>query len=617
MLRENVRQMNIELLSPAKNLQQGVAAINHGADAVYIGAPAFGARQAASNSVEDIEQLVRYAHTYGARVYVTLNTILYDSELEEAVKLTRQLYNVGIDALIIQDMGLLECDLPPIALHASTQTHNYTPEKVRFLEQVGFQRVILARETSLEGMRQIRQATSVELEAFVHGALCVSFSGQCYLSQYLADRSGNRGCCTQPCRSKYDLYNAEGKLLRSNEHLLSLRDFNASQQVESMIDAGICSFKIEGRLKDEAYVCNLTAYYRRLLDGILEQRPEHRSLSSGKTTFFFNPDPERTFSRRYTDYFLNERQPMASFYTQKSIGKKVAKVLKVERYAIVADIYEPLSAGDGMCTYNSKTGEMSGFLVNRVEGNAIIPSAMPEVKPGVELWRNHDVQFEKIFKGRSAERKVDVELFFSSSDDGYKLRAVDVDGCEASVEVRCDKTSANNPEKVLETIQIQLSKLGGTPFNAVRVDLESFKPSFIPVSVINQMRRDVVVQLVEARIKQFRTTPSERTDSKEIVYDCGHTDFRLNIVNSKAEQFYRRHGVTNIEYGVERTHDYDHKPLMTTKYCLRYELSQCLKKKCNQQVAPDYKSDLFLLNNGRKLQLRFNCERCEMEIYKV
>lgn len=609
--------MNIELLSPAKNLQQGVAAINHGADAVYIGAPAFGARQAASNSVEDIEQLVRHAHTYGARVYVTLNTILYDSELEEAVKLTRQLYNVGIDALIIQDMGLLECDLPPIALHASTQTHNYTPEKVRFLEQVGFQRVILARETSLEGMRQIRQATSVELEAFVHGALCVSFSGQCYLSQYLADRSGNRGCCTQPCRSKYDLYNAEGKLLCSNEHLLSLRDFNASQQVESMIDAGICSFKIEGRLKDEAYVCNLTAYYRRLLDGILEQRPEHRSLSSSKTTFFFNPDPERTFSRRYTDYFLNERQPMASFYTQKSIGKKVAKVLKVERSAIVADIYEPLSAGDGMCTYNPKTGEMSGFLVNRVEGNAIIPSAMPEVKPGLELWRNHDVQFEKIFKGRSAERKVDVELFFSSSDDGYKLRAVDVDGCEASVEVRCDRTSANNPEKVLETIQIQLSKLGGTPFNAVRVDLESFKPSFIHVSVINQMRRDVVVQLVEARIKKFCPTPSERIDSKEIVYDCGNTDFRLNIVNSKAEQFYRRHGVTNIEYGVERTHDYDHKPLMTTKYCLRYELGQCLKKKCNQQVAADYKSDLFLLNNGRKLQLRFNCERCEMEIYKV
>lgn len=609
--------MQIELLSPAKNLTQGVAAINHGADAVYIGAPAFGARQAASNSVADIEQLVRHAHTYGARVYVTLNTILYDSELEEAVKLIRQLYNVGIDALIIQDMGLLECDLPPIALHASTQTHNYTPEKVRFLEQVGFRRVILARETSLESMRQIRQQTSVELEAFIHGALCVSFSGQCYLSQYLADRSGNRGCCTQPCRSKYDLYNADGKLLRSNEHLLSLRDFNASQYLESMIDAGICSFKIEGRLKDEAYVCNLTAYYRRLLDGILEQRPDHQPLSSGTTTLFFNPDPERTFSRRYTDYFLKKRQPMASFYTQKSIGKKVAKVLKVERSAIVADKYEPLTAGDGLCAYDSETGEMTGFFVNRVEGKSIFPNTMPSLKPGMELWRNHDVQFEKIFKGKSAERKVDVSLTFSDTPEGFMLHAVDSDGCEAKVLETCNKTVANNPEKVCETICAQLSKLGGTPFNAVRVDLESFHPSFIPVSVINQMRRDVVQQLIEERIKHFRPTPSERIDSKDIVYNCGPTDFRLNIVNSKAEQFYRRHGVANIEYGVEQTHDYDQKPLMTTKYCLRYELGQCLKRKCNQQVAPDYKSDLYLENNGRRLQLRFDCTRCEMEIYKA
>lgn len=609
--------MQIELLSPAKNLTQGVAAINHGADAVYIGAPAFGARQAASNSVEDIEQLVRHAHTYGARVYVTVNTILYDSELEEAVKLIRRLYNVGIDALIIQDMGLLECDLPPIALHASTQTHNYTPEKVRFLEQVGFRRVILARETSLESMRQIRQHTSVELEAFVHGALCVSFSGQCYLSQYLADRSGNRGCCTQPCRSKYDLYNADGKLLRSNEHLLSLRDFNASQYVESMIDAGICSFKIEGRLKDEAYVCNLTAYYRRLLDGILKQHTEHQPFSSGKTTFFFNPDPERTFSRRYTDYFLNGRQKMASFYTQKSIGKKVAKVLKVERSAIVADIYEPLSAGDGLCSYDANTGETTGFFVNRVEGKSIFPNTMPTLKAGMELWRNHDVQFEKIFNGKSAERKVDVSLTFSDSPEGFTLHAADEDGCEAKVVETSVKTAANNPEKVCETISGQLSKLGGTPFNAVRVDLSLFEPSFIPVSVINQLRRDVVQQLVEARIKHFRPTPSERTDSKDVVYNFGSTDFRLNIVNSKAEQFYRRHAVADIEYGVEQTHNYDRKPLMTTKYCLRYELGQCLKHKCNQQVAPDYKSGLYLENNGRRLQLRFDCNRCEMEIYKA
>ena len=613
--------MTIELLSPAKNLIQGVAAVNHGADAVYIGAPAFGARQAASNSVADIEQLVKHAHTYGARVYVTLNTILFDNEIEPAVKLIHELYNAEIDALIIQDMGLLECDLPPIALHASTQTHNYTAEKVRFLEQVGFNRVILAREASLERMRQIRQRTTVELEAFVHGALCVSFSGQCYMSQYLSERSGNRGCCTQPCRSKYDLVNAEGKVLRRDEHLLSLRDFNASQHVASMIDAGICSFKIEGRLKDEAYVCNLTAYYRRILDGILEQKPEHQPLSSGKTTFFFTPDPERTFSRRYTDYFLKGRQKMASFNTQKSMGKKVAKVVKVERNAIVADIYEPLTAGDGLCVYNSESGEMSGFMVNRAEGNTIIPSTMPVARPGMELWRNHDVQFEKIFRGRSAERKIDVELFFSETAKGYSLSIKDGDGCEDSVEVQCEKTLAKNPEKALETIQTQLSKLGGTPFNAVNVFADNFVKTFIAASLLNQMRRDAVEKLIQERLRHFapKNGDNMHTDANahNVAYDCGPTDFRLNIVNRKAEQFYNQHGVESVEYGLEATHAYDGKPLMTSKYCLRYEIGQCLKKKCNQQVTADYRSDLFLVNNGRRLQLKFNCDRCEMEIHKA
>lgn len=610
--------MTIELLSPAKNLSQGIAAINHGADAVYIGAPAFGARQAASNSVSDIEQLVKHAHTFGARVYVTLNTILFDNEIDPAVKLIHDLYNAGIDALIIQDMGLLECDLPPVALHASTQTHNYIPEKVGFLEQVGFKRVILARETSLEAMRQIRQRTSVELEAFIHGALCVSFSGQCYMSQYLSDRSGNRGCCTQPCRSKYDLVNAEGKLLRRDENLLSLRDFNASQHIADMIDAGICSFKIEGRLKDEAYVCNLTAYYRRILDNILEKTPDHHALSSGKTTFFFTPDPERTFSRRYTDYFLKQRHKMASFYTQKSLGKMVARVMRVERNTIVADIKEPLTAGDGLCVFNSETGEMSGFLVNRVEGNTIFPNTMPAVKPGMDLWRNHDVQFEKLFKGgRSAERKVDVELSLSDTADGYMLRAVDVDCCEASVEVQCDKMPANNPKKVIETIQTQLSKLGGTPFNATRVVPDKSFKTFIPTSMLNQMRREVVGNLIQERLHLFIPEQVQRPLPNDVIYDSGPTDFRLNIVNRMAEQFYGHHRVVGVEYGLEATHDYDNKPLMTTKYCLRYELGQCLKKKCNQQVAPDYKSDLFLLNNGRRLQLKFNCDLCEMEIYKA
>lgn len=608
---------------------QGIAAINHGADAVYIGAPAFGARMSASNSVADIELLVKHAHTFGSRVYVTLNTILFDNEIDPATKLIHALYNVGIDALIIQDMGLLECDLPPITLHASTQTHNYTPEKVQFLEQTGFRRVILARETSLENMRQIRKSTSVELEAFVHGALCVSFSGQCYLSQYLSGRSGNRGCCTQPCRSRYDLVNGENKLLRKNEHLLSLRDFNASQHIANMIDAGICSFKIEGRLKDLSYVCNITAYYRKILDSILEQKAEHKALSSGKTTFHFIPDPERTFSRRYTDYFLEHRQKMASFKTQKSLCKKVAEVIRVEKNVIVANIKEPLAAGDGLCAYNPESDSMYGFLVNHTDGNVIIPNTMPALKPGMTLWRNRDIKFEKKFNGHSAERKIDVALFFSDIADqrtsdnrdggrieGYSLQAVDADGCEAMVELQCAKIPTDNPERVIETVRTQLSKLGGTPFNATHVCLDRFNPSFIPTSLLNKMRREVVEKIIQTRLIHFAPERSHISPN-DIAYTCTPIDFRLNIANRQAERFYRRHHVEDIEYGLETTQNYNNKPLMTSKYCLRYELGQCLKKKCNQHIAPDYKSDLFLINNGRRLQLKFNCLDCEMEIYMI
>ena len=348
----------IELLSPAKNLEFGREAINHGADALYIGAPAFGARAAATNTIEDIDALVNYAHLYGAKVYVTVNTLLYDSELDDAVKMIYQLYDAGVDALLIQDMGLWYCDLPPIALHASTQCHNASIERIKFMESTGFSRVVLARETSLEQMRAIHKATHLELEAFVHGALCVSYSGQCYMSQYLNNRSGNRGCCSQPCRSSYDLLTDDGRLLVKDRHLLSLRDFNASQHLESMIDAGIVSFKIEGRLKDLSYVKNITAYYRRLLDGILEGR---QRASSGTTTFFFTPDPDRTFNRGYTDYFLRGRQPMANFATQKSMGKRVGEVTAVGRRSLTVDGTEPFANGDGLC-YLDADNRLQGFL---------------------------------------------------------------------------------------------------------------------------------------------------------------------------------------------------------------------------------------------------------------
>ena len=358
--------MKLELLSPAKNMEFGREAVNHGADALYIGAPAFGARAAATNTIQDIETLVNYAHLYGSKVFATVNTLLFDDELEPAVEMIRELYNIGVDALIIQDLGLLECDLPPIELHASTQCHNASVERVRFMESVGFKRVILARETSLEQMRAIREATSVDLEGFVYGALCVSYSGQCYMSQYLNQRSGNRGACSQPCRSTYDLLTEEGRTIMKNRHLLSLKDFNASQYIGSMIDAGISSFKIEGRLKDLSYVKNITAYYRQLLDSMMDG---HERASSGATTVFFTPDPERTFNRGYTDYFLRGRQPMASFATQKSIGKPVGVVSTVGRFTLTVDSKETFVNGDGLCFFDERNlGAKADILAGQFDG---------------------------------------------------------------------------------------------------------------------------------------------------------------------------------------------------------------------------------------------------------
>ena len=610
--------MTLELLAPAKNRDQGMAAISNGADAVYIGAPAFGARQAAANSLEDIESLVKYAHIYGAKVYITLNTLLYDDELEQAIYLTRQLYNIGIDALIVQDMGLLQCDLPPIALHASTQTHNYTVEKVRFMEQVGMKRVILARETSLEQMRQIRAVTKVELEAFVHGALCVSFSGQCYLSQYLSDRSDNRGCCAQPCRSHYDLYNATGKLLHKDEHLLSLRDFDASRHLQAMADAGICSFKIEGRLKDSAYVCNLTAYYRQLLDGLMEGRVPFKPASAGKTKLYFQPDPERTFSRRYTDYFLKERQPMASFGTQKALGKQLGKVVSIKSDQIAIATQEPLSAGDGLCFFSPDGKEIDGFLVNRAMGNTIVPNRMPNLSVGTMLWRNNDSQFVKLFQsGRTAERKIGVSLTLSQTDDGYSLTAIDEEGVQAVGSISTTKSVADNQLRAREILSTQLSKLGGTPFVMDRFDAVGFDSGlpFMPTSIINQLRRQTIDNLISARQENYKPHDVVLAQQSNATYPGPYIDYRLNIVNDQAEQFYRQHGVQQIERGLEQTHLYDGKALMTTKYCLRYELRECLRCKNNRQVSSDYRPELYLLNNGRRLELRFNCNECEMQIF--
>lgn len=615
----------LELLAPAKNAEQGIAAINHGADAVYIGAPLFGARAAAGNSIDDIDKLVKYAHLFGSKVFATVNTLLFNNELEAARLMIWTLYDSGVDAIIMQDMGLLEMDLPPIELHASTQTHNIDLQRVKFLEQVGFKRIILARETSLQQMAELRKETTADLEAFVQGALCVCYSGQCYMSLYLdrqrnkacdTPRSGNRGSCTQPCRAAYDLVNGQGKVLRKNEHLLSLKDFSAAQSIEYMIDAGITSFKIEGRLKDISYVKNVTGYYRQLLDSIMARREGLRPASSGSTRLFFTPDLERTFNRGFTDYFLNSRKPMASYATQKSLGKMIGTVVSGNGNTLVINSKDSLTAGDGICFFNDEK-QIEGFLVNHVNGNRITANKSLNISKGTQLWRNNDFAFEKQLQGNTSERKIAVSMTLAETADGLSLTITDEDGIEASAAVECTKEPARNETRAKETIIAQLSKLGGTPFETSNITIETRQQYFLPASMLNELRRKAVEELETKRITANRPTDTILAFN-DIPYFQTTVDGRANIVNDKAEAFYRRHGVTTIERGpdqpgIEFKDDF---PLMTTKYCLRYELGQCLMRKCNKTVSPDYAGDLFLYNNGNKFRLSFDCKKCEMQIHK-
>ena len=600
----------IELLSPAKNLQYGMEAINHGADALYIGAPQYGARVAAANTLNDIEQLVQYAHTYNAKVYIALNTLLHDSELDDAEKMIHQLYNIGVDALIIQDMGILEMDLPPIALHASTQTHNINPERIAFLDKVGFERIILGRELSLKQIGEICQSTHAEIETFVQGALCVCYSGQCYLSQSLNEHSGNRGCCSQPCRSAYNLYNEAGQLLHRNTHLLSLKDFNASAHIEEMITMGVKSFKIEGRLKDLSYVKNVTGYYRQLIDKILSGKEDYSKASSGRTTLMFEPDLERTFNRSFTTYFLEQRQPMASFMTQKSRGKYIGKVAKSNGNSIIIRGNIPLTAGDGLC-YFDPDGRLEGCLVNKVEGNKVWLNKNIQINAGTSIYRNSDFAFEKKLQNKSAERKIALTLTLIDTVDGFCLQATDEDNTMVEHCITTDKITATSPEKANEQIRKQLSKMGDTPFVAISIDINCNQSYFIPAAIINDMRRTIVEKLTAQRIANA-TPPPCQMPKNDVPYYKDTADYRENVINQYSQRFYNRHGAIVEEYGLEKTKDYTGKALMTTKYCIRYELGQCLTR---HPVAADYKGNLYLENNHNKYRLQFNCHDCEMQIF--
>ena len=616
-----IRNPKIELLSPAKNIEVGMAAINHGADAVYIGPSQFGARVAAGNSVEDIACLVEYAHKYYARVYVTLNTILRDDELEQARHLVNDLYNAGVDALIVQDMALLQMDLPPIALHASTQCDTRTVDKVKFLEKCGFEQVVLARETSLATMRQMAEQTNVALEAFVHGALCVSYSGQCYMSEAMRGRSANRGACAQMCRLPYDLIDQDGNVLVKKKHLLSLKDFDASRHLQEMIDAGITSFKIEGRLKDIDYVKNITSYYRRKFDAILEGTPR-RAASSGKTTFFFEPDPKKTFYRGATDYFLEGRKrDIWSFDTPKSLGEPIGKVKDIWRNALSLNTKSVIANGDGLCFLN-KAGEFEGFRVNRVEAGRLLPLQMPKIEKGTLVYRNSDVAFERILAGKTAERKIPITLKVSllPTPCSLLLTVGDTDNISTSIKVEVSGELANNPEKMLDTWRTQLSKLGGTIFEAKEIDLYSLtEPYFIPVSQIAEWRR----QLVEAH--ELNRTQSYKRSLIEIKptthqFVATDLDYRANIYNSQAKAFYEQHGCCVKQLAFEEQHQTDAE-LMRTKHCIRYALGWCKKNaQCTMHNAQskefrDMRQEkLFLQNGNDRFRLEFDCRNCEMII---
>ncbi|MFH0992672.1 MAG: U32 family peptidase [bacterium] len=603
------RSTVLELLSPARDLECGLAAINHGADAVYIGAPKFGARVAAGNSFSDIAALITYAHKYWARVYITLNTILYDNELEEVRSIIEQVYEAGADALIIQDMGLLELDLPPIPLFASTQTHNYEIEKIQFLEHVGIQRVILARELSLKQVQAIRAATTIDLEFFIHGALCVSFSGQCYFSQVTKSRSANRGECAQPCRLPYTLTDSRGTTLADNQHLLSLKDLNLSEYLTDLIDTGVTSFKIEGRLKEASYVKNITAFYRAKLDAIIEEREGLQRSSSGNTTFTFTPDPEKTFHRGSTEYFIRgRRSELVSLRTPKSIGKHIGTVQRVGKEFFTLKTAEELHNGDGICFFNDQD-DLIGSNINTVTGDKVFPNSMEGIETGIVLYRNYDHQFIQQLKSESAKRKVGITLLFDEIEEGFQLRGVDEDGNEAVAHINHGKEQARKAGTANTTIWTQFSKLGDTIFEIENITIALNEEYFLPVSVLNNLRRECLAALEMERYRKYQR-PVSKIIPNEVPYPQTTLDYFANVVNERAVQFYKRHGVQKIEQGLELQEDTAGKVLMTTRHCLKFQLDLCRGDREHAEV-------LYLSDGKATYKVVFNCDECVMKIVSM
>ena len=618
---------SLELLAPAKNAETGIEAIRHGADAVYIGGPAFGARYGAGNSVQDIERLTAFAHRFHAKIFITLNTILRDDEIEDARRLAWQMYEAGADALIVQDMGLLETDLPPLELHASTQTDIRTPERARFLADAGFSQIVLARELSLPEIRAIHAKvgdgdTAPILEFFIHGALCVAFSGQCYISHAHTGRSANRGECSQACRLPYNLEDKQGRIVAFDKHLLSMKDNDQSANLRALADVGIRSFKIEGRLKDVAYVKNTTAHYRQLLDRIIEESPQQYSrASSGQCSFTFTPRPEKTFNRGATDYFVNGRNAgIAAFDTPSFAGAASGTVTRIGPDWFEVDSEEEFANGDGI-SYLSRGKKLAGLRINVAERvrqhQRLFPNEMPDdpegFKPGIEIHRNRDQAFERLLEKESAARHIGVLVELAETADGFALTLKDEDGIEACATITHGKEPAKNPERALAAVGESLGKLGATDFKATGVNVALAQAWFLPASTINALRRDAVEKLIAAR-EAARPRPRRAPPLEPpAIYPERELSYLANVLNSRARAFYKRHGVEMIADAYEADTTPGEVSLMITKHCLRYSHSLC-PKEAKGWVKGVNAEPMVLVNGKERLTLRFDCKACEMHV---
>ena len=621
---------SLELLAPARDADIGIAAVNHGADAVYIGGPSFGARAQAANAIADIARLVEHAHRYHARVFVTLNTILADNELEPARRQIQQLYDAGVDALIVQDMGLLELDLPPIQLHASTQCDIRTPEKARFLQDVGFSQIVLARELDLKQIAAVREALRPDtvLEYFVHGALCVAYSGQCYISHAHTGRSANRGDCSQACRLPYQVLDMEGRVVAHDKHVLSMKDNNQSAHLDALVDAGVRSFKIEGRYKDMGYVKNITAHYRKLLDELIERRPEFARSSSGRTTFTFTPDPNQNFNREFTDYFVGGRkQDIGAFDTPKNPGLPIGHVTKRGDKWVELETDDPatvLNNGDGLCYYTLQK-DLAGLAINRAEkvGESIwrvFPkdpmASFKDLRAGTALNRNRDMNWMRMLDKTSSERRIGVWLRLDETADGFALTLTDEDGFTATAQVTPPREPAKDADRATASLHEHLGKLGATCFESRGLALELTQPWFIPASALNGLRRDAIAALEAARAAAYVRPPRAAAIEPPVAYPEDTLSYLGNVFNHKARDFYARHGVKLIAAAYESHEETGEVSLMITKHCVRYSLSLCPKQakgvtgvQGTVRAAP-----LTLVNGSEKLTLRFDCKPCEMHV---